>query len=142
MFWEKVDRTGSCWEWTATKDPGGYGRFAVRRKLHGAHRIAYELTYGPIPDGLLVCHRCDNRSCVNPAHLFLGTDQDNTDDCIAKGRIAVGEQRGAKLTAVQVRLIRELAASGVAHRALGRQFGVASQTIDALIARRTWRHVV
>lgn len=82
LFWPKVDMTGDCWIWTAGKLPSGYGRYLN----HFAHRVAYEITHGPIPDGLHVCHKCDNPSCCNPAHLFAGTAKDNMQDRERKGR--------------------------------------------------------
>jgi len=88
-FWEKA-RIGSdseCWEWTGEKSESGYGRFVILRKHFGAHRLAYEFTHNtPVSPGLFVCHTCDNRPCVNPSHLWLGTHQDNMRDMILKGR--------------------------------------------------------
>jgi hypothetical protein len=86
-FWSKVDKSGECWVWTAKAlCENGYGRFYVGKKPLRAHRYSWELANGPITDGLFVCHRCDNPPCVNPAHLFLGTHQDNMQDMVAKGR--------------------------------------------------------
>lgn len=132
------------------REPGKSGRH--RR----AHRVAYELTYGPITDGLLVCHRCDNPPCVNPRHLFLGTATDNQRDASAKGRTAKGDRNGsrlhpdtrargerqhlAKLTSEQVVDIRRLAGE-VSQRELARRFGVTRQAIKAVVRRDTWRHV-
>src|SRR5271165_4726377 len=85
-FWDKVEKTDGCWNWKAYIGPDGYGRFGFRGKIPGPHRVSWELSFGPIPDGLNVCHKCDNRRCVRPDHLFLGTDRDNILDCIRKGR--------------------------------------------------------
>ena len=97
-FWEKVDQSGglfACWPWTANRNSRGYGdRFRVGDKQYRAHRFAYELTHGPIPDGLLVCHSCDNPPCCNPAHLWLGTAADNHADRNRKGRQASGLRNG------------------------------------------------
>jgi hypothetical protein len=86
-FWEKVEKSEGCWLWTASRHTDGYGRFGPNHaEAKRAHRVAYELEVGPIPPGMLVCHRCDTPLCVRPDHLFLGTIGDNNRDMEAKGR--------------------------------------------------------
>ena len=143
-FWAKVEKTASCWLWTATTVTGGYGMFRYQDRNQLAHRIAYELTYGPIPDGLLVCHHCDTPACCRPDHLFLGTTRENAADMVRKGRTGPrqGEHNGrALLNAAQVRAIRTQHATGVARSELARQFGVRPGTINSIIQGRNWKHI-
>lgn len=141
-FWSKVDvgELDECWEWLAGKDRNDYGQFWVRRGLWQAHRVAWVLTYGPIPEGLFVCHHCDNSSCVNPYHLFLGTNADNVADSARKGRRAKGEKNGSsKLTKEEVLDIRDLYATGEwTQQELADEFGVSNPAISYLLSRRTW----
>ena len=85
-FWSKVKKTPECWLWTAYRDNKGYGEFGLDRKVHKAHRVAYLLTYGAIPEGAHILHSCDNPQCVNPKHLRAGTRKDNMQDKVQRGR--------------------------------------------------------
>ena len=133
-----------CWNWEAYKDRDGYGRIVNAGKKRGAHRIAYQLYVGEIPDELQVLHRCDNPSCVNPAHLFLGTVADNMHDCMNKGRFTLpvhlsgGKAGGAKLTEEQVKTIREMRAAGVMQNDIAREFGVVRHTISRIVHHYSW----
>ena len=90
MKYRSIDETSGCWNWTGAIHRNGYGKFGRRdgdrQRTDGAHRVAWEVLIGPIPDGLHVLHKCDNPCCINPEHLFVGTNQDNVDDMMAKGR--------------------------------------------------------
>ena len=147
-FWSKVDIRGSddCWEWLAGKTSAGYGEITRGRVCEGtiyAHRYSWELRYGSIPGGLHVCHHCDNPGCVNPAHLFLGTDADNMKDCVEKGRSNRGQRNGqAKLTNDQVLSIRKEYAKGyIAQEKLARKYNVKRQAISKIVRREAWTHI-
>ena len=139
-FWDKVkrDNTENCWQWLGFCTPQGYGMIGQR----SAHRIAYELTFGPIPEGTWVCHHCDNPGCCNPYHLFLGTAQDNAVDMVSKGRGVDnrGSRNGsAKLNQVDVLHIREEARLGtVTRKELAVRYGLTLSGIGAVICKHTW----
>jgi len=147
-FWSKVNRTDNpaeCWEWTAYKDRHGYGQFGVSnpRRVEYSNRTAWAITNGPIPDGMHICHRCDNPSCCNPAHLFLGTAADNMVDAATKGRMPRGEvHHSAKLTDDQVTAIRAVYATGTESQVtLAARFRVSSSVINEVIHGIAWQHV-
>lgn len=141
-FEKKFTKTNGCWEWTACKSDNGYGQFFIAGRQESAHRISYRFYVGDIVDGLYVLHRCDNRCCVNPSHLFLGTCADNIHDCINKGRqvSSSGEKNGsAKLTEEQVKTIRVKRKEGVPIVDLAKQFRVSGPTIYKVVELRTWK---
>jgi hypothetical protein len=143
-FWSYVCKSGACWEWQGNRHPFGYGLFMLRQGYPAsAHRFAWELHNGPIPAGMQVCHRCDNPSCCNPDHLFLGAPRDNSADMATKGRAARGERNsGAKLTAEAVRAARARhAAGGITQKDLAVEIGLSHSATNAIICRRTWKHV-
>jgi hypothetical protein len=135
----------SCWEWTALKVRKGYGVIRYNGKKLRAHRLSYELHCGPIPAGLFVCHRCDNRGCINPSHLFLGTNTDNMRDMVSKGRHRLirlpGERNGqAKLTEAEARAI--LASKGkVRQEDLAERYGVSQSRISSIMTGKNWAHL-
>lgn len=133
-FWKKVVKTDGCWEWTGAKSVG-YGRVRLDGRTQWAHRISYVIAHGPIPDGLILLHSCDNPSCVNPDHLRPGTNRDNSQDALQKGRWH------SKLTASQVLAIREQGCGGIAIKVLADLYRVSTPTIRRVITHRIWRHV-
>lgn len=137
----KVGNNG-CIEWTAAKFHWGHGACTVARKQRKAHRVAWEIEHGPIQPGLVVCHRCDNPSCVNTAHLFLGTQLDNIRDASEKRRMAHGEQHGnSKLTKGDVIAIRAEHESGATLVSIARRYSVTPANVRSVIRRWTWKHV-
>lgn len=134
-----------CIIWVGGKHAFGYGSLRVGSRKVGAHRIAYELANGPIPDGLIVCHKCDNPPCVNADHLFLGTTRDNMRDALEKGRVArqCGEAHGqAKLTDALVRNLRlRHSQKPVDHQEAADELGVSRETVSMILRRATWKHI-
>jgi hypothetical protein len=188
-FWAKVNKDGPtmprmetpCWAWIPSKIPADYGRLKVSGKLHKSHRVSWTLHNGAIPKdrghhGICVCHHCDNPSCVNPAHLFLGTHIDNVRDRELKGRrtppsgnrhwtrskpeslargdshrsrtkpetLSRGDSHGmSKLTSskvVEIRAIYDI--GGISAISIGKRFGLAKSTIQSVLKRKTWKHVL
>ncbi len=146
-FWSKVSKTDGdgCWHWAAGLTPKGYGNFnSGKGRSSRAHRVAWELANGPVPTGLLVCHRCDNPSCVRPDHLFLGTDADNMSDKAAKGRGTApptwtgADHPRARLTEECVRQLRILAELGIPSTWMAERYGVSRHTAARAAAGRTY----
>jgi len=138
-----IDAKTKCWNWTAAKYGTGYGHFSIGGRGRPAHRVSYELHKGKIPKGMLVCHRCDNRVCINPDHLFLGTAADNAADMRAKKREShpFGADHGrALLTAADVVAIR--AAVGVTQKELGEKYGVGARQIRFIRSGKSWAHLL
>lgn len=133
-FWAKVDKKDGCWIWTgATLSAGGYGSIRVDKKSTRAHRLAYELTRGPIPPNTLLRHTCDNPKCVNPDHLLLGTHRENTKDAIERGQHQVGERSVLSILSTEaVTTIRAAISAGVPGRYLAKQFGVSESLISKI----------
>ena len=152
-FVTKIKEYESCLEWNGHVMSNGYGQFGVGRKIYLAHRIAWIIRFGEIPDGLFVLHKCDNRKCVNVDHLFLGTAKDNYDDAVNKSRIPPsniqvrGKHRGEKhhshkLTEAAVIEIRANYKPFVyTQRMLSEKYGVSQRAIEDVISRRRWAHV-
>lgn len=148
-FWKKIDKTSSCWNWTGSLTPTGYGQLRINKKAHTASRVSWQLHYGEIPHGYFVCHKCDNRRCVNPEHLFLGTPKDNMDDMRAKGRqsyhnVRKGTQiNTVKLTEQQVLEIRSVYSGERCQQVqLARKYGVTQSCINCIVLGRTWKHLL
>jgi hypothetical protein len=141
-FWAKVAKSDGCWLWTASVGSDGYGTFGVSAKeCWRVHRLAWTLEHGPIPDGMMVCHRCDVRRCVKTDHLFLGTAMDNNRDCISKGRDlhpAGSHHPLAKLSRHDVISIRQALDSGATKAALARQYGVHKTTVTRIANGMTY----
>lgn len=137
----KVERLTECgcWIWMGGCQVRGYGEIISNNKKHAAHRVSYTLYKGDIPKGMYVCHKCDTVSCVNPDHLFLGTQKDNLSDMARKGRSTLGEKNArAKLTVEQIKEIRE---SNDTHQNIANRMGVCRSNIGAIKNRERWSHV-
>lgn len=149
-FWGKTQRRESgCLEWMAGKFERGYGAFQIAGKTRKAHRLSWEISHGPIPSGMFVCHKCDNPACVDPEHLFLGTAKDNNQDMVNKGRARYpGPKRPPKgikhhksiLTEQSVMRIRILGRA-IKQEEMAAWFGVSKQTISAVLRREIWRGI-
>jgi hypothetical protein len=131
-----------CWIWTGARTDKGYGSFWINKKAAGAHRISWEFAFGKIPNNLNVLHRCDVRSCVNPEHLFLGTNYENSMDMVSKGRQTKGKNGElnphSKLTSSQVIQIRT---DNSSHADAARKYSVSAVNIGSIRRRKLWKHI-
>lgn len=142
-FESKFQKTEGCWIWQAHVKETGYGQFTVDNKPARAHRVSYELYVGVIPEGLDVLHRCDNRKCVNPDHLFLGTNDDNIQDKVRKGRQLKGSKViHSKLIESQVIEIKALHKAGNTARAIAKQYGVSERAIGKIVNGQSWKSAI
>lgn len=156
-FWRKVNTRGStpehvphlgpCWEWTGARRVG-YGALVVGYNEKGqpikasAHRLSWQLHNSEIPDGLFVCHHCDNRLCVRPDHLFLGTIRENGADMVRKGRQVKGERvNTCQLTEAQAAEVKRLSDAGVRQQSIADMFGIGQSTVSAIVCGQSWKHL-
>jgi len=149
IFWRNLKKTDGCWVWFGRR-VRNYGFFYIKGRNLRAHRVSWVIHFGQIPDGMYVCHHCDNPPCVNPKHLFLGTQSDNIRDAVKKKRIvspwANGKARGelsprSKLKDAQVHEMRRLISKGVPYRTIGRQFNVSATTVLRVKKGACWSHI-
>ena len=151
-FWKRLgDQGNGCWEWPGNRNCGNYGTTTFGGKTHMAHRMAYRLSNGPIPEGHFVCHRCDNPACCRPDHLFAGTHTENMRDMAAKGRAAhtnhpelrrIGEKNvNAKLDRERVFAIMSARQSGQRIMDIAERFQVTVRTVNRVVHLKTWRHL-
>lgn len=163
-FWSRVTKTEACWIWNGPKTRDGYGRLMYQDKTTvRAHRLSYLLNVGPIAEGMCVLHRCDNPSCVNPGHLYVGTHHDNASDRDIRGRGNIPSRSGANhwmkrepervargesfsrssITDEAVRMVRSRYACGdVTQKALADEFGITRKNLHLILRMKTWKHVV
>lgn len=144
----RVGKDDECWPWTLLLNRWGYGVCSLDGHTINASRAAYIVTFGELIGGFVVCHKCDNPACCNPAHLFAGTQAENLADCRAKGRSRGHFGKGAdhpnhvaKLNPDRVREARALWASGISQSEIARRFGLDNQTIRRAVIRESWKHV-
>jgi hypothetical protein len=147
-FWSKVAITADitkCWIWGASKNKKGYGHFGFNGRMYQAHRFAYKLYYGDYDEILQCLHKCDNPSCVNPNHLWLGTNTDNVLDMVAKGRnkYCKGEKNGnSKLTEKDVIEIRNIYSTGShSFRSLAKMYGIHNSVVGDIVNRNNWKNL-
>jgi hypothetical protein len=155
-FWLKVKQIGKCRIWIGSKDKHGYGEIQYKGKKWATHRLAYHLVNGSIPDGMDILHKCDNPPCCKPEHLFPGTQKDNVDDMMKKGRNGGQFEKGhvnnnplkgediaiSRLTEREVLEARGRHATGkIGHKLLAKEYNMAASTMRAVLTRKTWKHI-
>lgn len=132
----------NCWIWRNSNKITGYGIINYQGKAKSAHRYSYELFKGEIPKNHEICHTCDNRRCVNPEHLFLGSKTENMQDALKKGRFSLGENHYQnKLSEKQVKEIRKEREKGRSYIDIGKEYGISQESVYDIVKRRTWKHV-
>lgn len=137
-FWQRVDKCldDECWEWNRGKTKAGYGALNIMYKKFYSHRLSWMIHFGEIPEGLVVCHKCDNPSCCNPRHLFLGTHQENIQDAVKKDRWATSRKGGA------LEIIKMAQTGRFTYDQIGKKFGISRQRVHQIIKKsklKTWR---
>jgi hypothetical protein len=140
----EIDGKTGCWNWSGTTDKCGYGKLFIGQKNNYAHRVSYQELVGKIPDGAWICHKCDNPSCVNPDHLFLGSAKINALDMVAKGRNRppFGESHvKAKLTDCDVLQIRRAVTYGISSQEIAGAYGISFKTVSKIRNRGSWKHL-
>lgn len=141
-FWNKVDKTTDCWNWTAAKSSKGYGRFKLNGKLVSPHVLSYQMHNNDHDSTKDVCHICDNPSCVNPDHLFLGSRSDNMRDCRDKGRLVLPDNTGKKFRAkVTEEQVKEIRASIASSKDLSELYNLSVRSINDIKSYTTWADV-
>jgi hypothetical protein len=142
-FWSRVDKSDECWLWTGAVSHSGYGIIGVQSKHVSTHRFSYHIAYGDIPNGMVVCHSCDNKLCVNPDHLFAGTQKQNIEDAMRKMRHVHGEKVGiSKLTDKLVIAIRhEYRYCGFTQVQLAKKYNMSQSQISYVVTGFCWKHL-
>lgn len=139
----ELDISTECWNWRGTVNSvNGYGRTTVHSRAVNIHRLSWIFFNGEIPFGVQVLHKCDNRKCGNPKHLFLGTPMINIHDCISKGRNITGSNhKNSKIKEEDVISIRKMAHSGIRHRIISNSFGITKKYVSQIVTRDRWAHL-
>lgn len=136
------DPVTECWNWQGCRDKNGYSYIRVNHRTVRAYRVSWELYKGKIPDGMHICHHCDNPSCVNPDHLFLGNNYDNIQDCINKGRNNIGERNArAKLSRGQIAIIRFMLKAAISQSDIAKLFSISQSNVSRINTRNIWNHL-